>query len=260
MAGNNNFAALKQHATKEYKFKQGRSIAELDPQKAATSDAINAVKLSSSEFDGIKKGMCAALAAHWLKEKLGSSSHPAFKGKSAGDAVHAGRNLETVSFNVPKFLAYAQSPSPEAILKQHGLEPSAKAADFQPMVTRSRIAEERHHNRDGSIRINRVSVVDTQVVESFVNACNVQFLKAGRGVYIAFKAKGRTLEKPGGGHAVAAYRSRGSTLYFFDPNCGVYAITDPAAFFRAFVACYDGIGYDVDFNTVQGSGFTYVDR
>ena len=69
MAGKNNFAALKQYATKEYKFKQGNSIGELDPSKAAIGDSITAVTLSSDEFDGIKNGVRAALAANWLKEK-----------------------------------------------------------------------------------------------------------------------------------------------------------------------------------------------
>ena len=29
---------------------------------------------------------------------------------------------------------------------------------------------------------------------------------------------------PGAGHAIAFYRSRGNTLYFFDPNAGVYEV------------------------------------
>ena len=87
-----------------------------------------------------------------------------------------------------------------------------------------------------------------------------QNLKEGRGVYISFSVVGRKPEKPGGGHAVAAYRSRGNTLYFFDPNCGVYDVRDADKFFAAFVACYDGIGYDLAIQAHRNDGFTYVDR
>ena len=43
MSGKNNFAVLKQHSTKEYKFKQGASLALRDPSKSANANAFNAV-------------------------------------------------------------------------------------------------------------------------------------------------------------------------------------------------------------------------
>ena len=260
MAGKHNFAALKQHATKEYKFKQGASIGELDPSKAAIGNSITAVKFSADEFNEIKNGICAALAANWLKEKLSSAKNPAFSGPSAGGDVHAGRNLDTVRSSVPKFIAYKQAPSTSNILGQYGLAPSPKAASINPLLNDQVPITVRSYSERTRTWTERPSTQAVpKVAESFANACTAESLKQGRGVYISISVVGRTPEKPGGGHAVAAYRSRGNTLYFFDPNCGVYDVTDPGKFFIAFVACYAGIGYDLALD-LRKDGFTYVDR
>jgi hypothetical protein len=250
MAGKNNFAALKQHATKEYKFKQGSSIGQLDPGEVGTGN-----------FDKIKSGICAALAANWLQEKLSSPKNLAFSGPSAGTGVHAGRNLDTVRSAVPKFLAYKEAPFASEVLAQYGLEPSLKTAALNPLRNDQVSANERSYSeRTGTWTERRITRSVPKVAESLANACTAAFLKQGRGVYIAFSVVGKTPDKRGGGHAVAAYRSRGSTLYFFDPNCGVYDVTDPDKFFAAFVACYGGLGYDLAIDAGRNDGFTYVDR
>jgi hypothetical protein len=256
MSGKNNFAALKQYATKEYKFKQGRSIGELDP--SGTSVATG--KLTADQFGQIKGGICAALAASWLKEKLTSAKHPAFSGHSAGPDVHAGRNLDTVRSAVPKFLAYKKAPFASEILAAYDLEPSPGTAAFNPIQNEKVPTTEKwRDDRTGKVVEKKTIRTVPKVAESLANACTAELLKQGRGVYISLRVVGKTPDKPGGGHAVAAYRSRGNKLHFFDPNCGVYDVTDPGNFFAAFVACYEGVGYDLALDTAKDS-FAYVDR
>jgi len=249
MAGKNNFAALKQHATKENKFKQGASIGQLDPDEVGVGN-----------FDTIKKGICAALAANWLQEKLSSPKNLVFSGQFAGAGVHAGRNLDTVRSAVPKFLAYKEAPFASEVLAQYGLEPSLKGAGSPVLNDKVPTKERSYSERTGTWTERRTIQFVTKVAESLANACTAGFLKQGRGVYISFSVVGKTPDKQGGGHAVAAYRSRGNTLHFFDPNCGVYDVKDPDKFFAAFVACYGGIGYDLEINASRNDGFTYVDR
>jgi len=253
MAGQNNFATLRQYATKEYKFKQGTSLALLDPAKSASSNAINTVTLTGEEFDLVKGGICATLAADWLREKL-SSGNALFGGNSNAPGIHAGRNLDTVVRNVPLYLQYRKSLfEKDAALQQHGLAGTGKTIG-DPMVTDVTRVK-------GTSRLDPAWVTKRthKFTESMINACAPQFLKKGRGVYISLSVVSKVPEKRGGGHAIAAYRSRGNTLYFFDPNCGVYNIIDLNGFFTAFVACYDAVGYTLKFER-DNDGFTYVDR
>lgn len=243
------FHALRNYSTKEYKFTQGKSLALLDPAKSANADAINAVQLSAKEFEGVKSGVCAVLAADWLREKL-ASEKLLFAGASQGSAVHAGQNFGTVASNVQKMLSYKECPSPVEALGKHGLAPTAREVG-NPMVNEKVTTVERSHTRDGKLYLKNSVKNKPKFAESLARACTAAFLRDGRGVYVSFKVKG----KQDGGHAVAAYRSRGSTLHFFDCNCGVYKVTDPNGFFAAYETCYGKLGY-----TCTPEGFTYVDR
>jgi hypothetical protein len=222
MSGQNNFQSLKQYATKEYKFKQGRSLALLDPATAAKGGAINAVALSSTDYQQLKDGICAVLAADWLREKL--TSGDSYVGADfGGPGVHAGENLTTVVNNVPKMIAYKKLKLTSNALGQHGLS-STYVGD--PRVVSTTLKE-----RKGQNYLDRI----INFAQTLAKACTAEYLKKGRGVWISFellKANG----VGDGGHAVAAYRSRGNTLYFFDCNCGVYNVTDPDRFFDEYVA------------------------
>jgi len=59
MSGKRNFAALRQHASKECKFRQGKSIQALDPHRQAHGVAINDAQLSEDECTDIQGGVCA---------------------------------------------------------------------------------------------------------------------------------------------------------------------------------------------------------
>jgi hypothetical protein len=47
----------------------------------------------------------------------------------------------------------------------------------------------------------------------------------------------QAIEQPEG-HATAVYKSRGGSLYFFDPNIGVYEVHDAAAFITSWKETY----------------------
>lgn len=261
MAGKNNFAALRRYANKVHKFTQGKSLAELDPAKAAHGDSITGVELTEAEFEGVKGGICAALAADWLQEKLTRESGAYKAGTGTGKQLHAGLNLVTVKHAVPKFLDYRQkNPSDTKILELYGLSASKKAAFLNPMVTQKRNVVETSRSNNGTIYKKNLTVFDTLFKESLINGCRLDYLPEGRGAYITFHVDINPKDKPGrsGGHAVAAYYSRGEHLYFFDCNCGVYQVADPDGFFDAYVTCYKDLDCTLSFG--NDKGFTYVDR
>jgi hypothetical protein len=242
-----NFQALRQYSTKEYKFDQGKSLALLDPSKWVHATAVNDVQFSQAEFESVKGGICAVLAADWLREKL-HSEKALFSGAFEGYGVHSGRNRSTVIDNVRKQLAYKIDPSPKEALSQHGLlEANREIGD--PRI-RDRVTKPAAPGRFG-MGGNTVSIT-IKFAETIANACTKEFLKKGCGVYIGFDVTGRRA----GGHAVAAYRSNGNTLYFFDCNCGVYNVTDPDDFFSEYAKCYEAIGYSCH---LRDNDITYVD-
>lgn len=253
MSGKNNFQALRQHAVKHYKFTQGKSLAALDPKGAIHGSAINAVSLSQADFDVIKGGVCAALTAAWLKEKLGSTSN--FAGNSKGGGIHTGKNLDTVAKAAPNQLAYKKNFQANDILEKYGLKRSKKIDGTTVLVDKKVL----HQQKFASGYIKNIFIPKIQVVDTILNACSSQNLRQGVGVYMAFTMVGTQPGKTGGGHAVGAYRSRGDTLYFFDSNCGVYQVTQ-SSFFSEWVNCYVNLHYDVTINTNSQDGFRYVER
>jgi hypothetical protein len=78
------------------------------------------------------------------------------------------------------------------------------------------------------------------VVENYAaainDACHVEILSPGTGALFSFTnyVNGQRVGK----HTVAAYRSRGNTLYFFDSNCGTYKLFRSAEFFEAWKDVY----------------------
>jgi hypothetical protein len=76
------------------------------------------------------------------------------------------------------------------------------------------------------VNVQGSSPLELDVAATFARATSLEWLPHGKGLCVAI-----TLGT--GLHAVAAYRSHGGSLYFFDPNIGVYAVADPVGFFSA---------------------------
>jgi hypothetical protein len=227
------FHGLQKHGSKVYKFKQDKSIAELEPpdvqenlRHSANKSAINRPSLTKDEFAAIKSGVCAALACAWLKEKLTSDETPVFTGKS--ELV---KNVNITKDAATNYLEYKKD-NLDVLIQKYGLV----GADLD---------DDSYHDAR-----NLLQSTKADVPTKMANVCDKKFLQQGRGVYIPCSiTKLTTTGTVGGGHAVAAYRSRGNTLYFFDPNAGVYQVKSREGFFKDWVKCYNSIadGVTVDF-------------
>lgn len=251
MAGSRNFQSLREFSQKIYKFQQGKSISAMDPHGEINGGAINHVVLPTDQFNMIKGGVCASLTCAWLKEKQ-TSGH-SFKGKSAGGGIHTGKNLDTVAEAAPYQIRYVSNFHKNSPIKLYGLKSLFYPDTNDVLVTKMT----RFERTTMSGYVERGFLSEIEVLPSILNACEREYLKMGRGVYISFTLRSTT-EGKGGGHAVGAYRSRGDKLYFFDSNCGVYHVADSYNFFDAWINCYKNIGYEVTINKNHGNGFTYV--
>jgi len=244
MSGKHNFQTLKNHATKEYKFKQEYSIGAFRPGNSLMGDSINALELSQDEFDEIKQGVCSALAAAWIKEWLTSSQRRQFTGDVPGD-LHLTRNRDAVAEAVPQYRAFKKAWPRGTMLDQYGLKRTSK-------------------NPPG-VMVTEFSPANSNPVPipapSLARACSGTFLKPGRAVFVQFSVSPLPPRKNSGRHAVAAARDDRGKLHFFDSNCGVYKVTEEPKFFEEYVQCYAGIKYKIWFDERSGNtdGFTYVD-
>ncbi|TLM79373.1 hypothetical protein ACONUD_13240 [Microbulbifer harenosus] len=252
MAGNNNFQSLREFSQKVYKFQQEKSIFALDPHGEVNGGAINHVVLPSDQFNLIKGGVCASLTCAWLKEKQTSGN--SFRGNSAGGNIHTGKNLDTVAAAATYQIEYVSNFQKNSPIKLYGLKPLSYPDGNDVLVTKMTPFQ----RTTMSGYVERGFLREIEVLPSILNACEREYLKMGRGVYVSFTLRSTIEGKQGGGHAVGAYRSRGDKLYFFDSNCGVYHVADPYSFFDAWINCYKNIGYEVTINENNGNGFTYV--
>ena len=241
MPSRHNFQGLKNFATKKYKFKQEYSIGALRPGNSLMGDSIGPVELSPDEFNEIKRGVCAALAAAWVEEQRNPPQRPQFAGAVPGD-VHVTRNRDTVLDVLPKFHKYVQAGPNGSVLDEFGFE----------KLTRN----------PSGVMVTAYSPTTCGPVAtpapSLEKACSPEFLKPGRAVFVEFSVWPAAPGKQPGRHAVAAFRSLNGALYFFDPNCGVYAVNDERNFFGEYVKCYASVKYEIQFNLRDG--FTYIDK
>jgi hypothetical protein len=247
----NNFQNLRAPGVgvKMFKFKQSKTIPFLNPRREVNQQVINTLTLTDQEFDGVKGGVCAALACAWLAEKL-SSNGDDFEGNSAGPDIHSGSNLNVVEAAVPKYLNYRKNSDVHELLEDYGVKISY---GMHPEIKRKR--EETTRDKRGMMQF----ATTLRVLETLVATTAVAVLPQGKGAYVAIRCESTVPDRVSGGHAVAVYRSRGNTLYFFDPNCGVYKVLDATRFFGAWIAGYTALGFDVTMSD-NHAPFIFVKR
>lgn len=177
------------------------------------------------------KGVCLALSGAWLKEKRtrtnGSFSTALdlvgldrkFHGTNATDAGQE----KIVTDATRRQDIYEKSEGTasdrlDKLLRESGLRYDPRLSDAMDECV------QQHADPVSFLPV-------TDIALTFTSATSETCLPKGQGVCIAIDVGGR-------GHAVAAYRSGGGSLHFFDPNLGVFKVGDPAKFFKVWVARY----------------------
>jgi hypothetical protein len=218
-----NFSALNQYARREYKFAQSDSFEKINPDV-----------MGSNYSESLAKGVCMGAVLNWVKEKMTTSNgilnengpllNPTTKrfanplnpvsrisqgisppaGSPLASLIDKGksgpRNADTMLAAAMTQNAYSGRPV-STVARELGLVEADSEDDIH-------IAQEPAPGGG----VNRLD--DKTIAEAGEN------LRKGRAVIIEVECKQ-------GKHAIAFYRSRGGSLYFFDPNAGVYTLDTP---------------------------------
>jgi hypothetical protein len=227
------FDELLRYAVKRSTFEQDKAITALDPQREANQNSIGRESLSKDQFDLIEGGVCAALSCDWLHDRLTSVQKDTDTDKKGAD-VHQERNLKTTLAATPNQIKYKQQENKDVLFKEYKL---GKRLD---VGNPERGSDDTH--------------------DTLARACSDEYLKKGTGVYITVKGVLISDRTKSGFHAVAAYRSRGNQLYFFDSNCGVYQVSQPLEFFEAWVKGYTKREKSMSIYIPRDGPFVYFKR
>ena len=245
------FAALSTHGTKLYKFQQRKSFGEITQANFPT------------DFEHVSAGICMGVVLAWVKERLSSSNnwrHRAlvathFRNRPGYDfmpnrrpatEIHT-RNAATMRAAAQNQIVYSQEGLTEALRlfslnERHSVESKgAMRATPEPGSNLPHIADVAGAMTD-AVAPERLSAGTAVIFQ-------VSIYDLDNGNYLA-------------GHAVAAYRSHGNHLFFFDPNIGAYQVVRPAEFMQAWVAgCRTGRNWRVEFDVrdrTKRNGWTYL--
>jgi hypothetical protein len=241
------FRPLNQFARREYKFAQADSMGLL--KSTIEADKVHGYKNYSQELTG---GACTGVSLNWIKEKLTTSN-----GLLRADGPL--RNPVTRSFSNPlnpiSRLKRGISPSADSMLGKF-LNKGTTGADSksgqrnQHAQLAGAMTHSVYHNDINNARKNRdylrksrtfvarelglhpvehalkpviVKGENNQPVrdeDRTIASAGTSLPKGSAMIIEVFPTVGNT------GHAVCFYRSRGNTLYFFDPNAGVYNVSE----------------------------------
>lgn len=204
MAGKNDFADLKNYATKELKFKQGVHI-----NAAHTNKIFGQTILSAPVYEQSKEGICVALTLEWLKSQL----------------TEGGFN----PFNP------APIPASENIMHQLTVW---HAAQFHIAYQQERKTRNRRDSLTKIAAEYGLKIADEEEVPLEGDHAELVLTRAdmtcgeGQGVYVSVG-----IEKDGSRyrHAVGLTKKNDGTR-FFDSNVGAYLITDKVHFYERWIA------------------------
>ena len=220
------WTALNEHGKRQYKFVQKDSIAEVQKQ-------------FPNQFD---QGVCMGVSMNWIKEKL-STSHGLLKPNgpprsSVSREFAATRNpmkrLKDASPSTGRsekmfpYLSKGKSGRRNQEAMVNGARSqrtylsgtSANGGNVRVLSTHLGLVESGLHVEPKNVR-GKNNDPERLHAESIARAAGE--LGKGEALLIELEQKREGNERPSG-HAVAFYKSSGDTLYFFDPNAGVYEI------------------------------------
>ncbi|MEM5314896.1 YopT-type cysteine protease domain-containing protein [Paraburkholderia sp. JHI869] len=248
------FRALNRYAHREYKFVQRDSYAQVRARYRAD----------------MADGVCMGVVLNWVKEKLSTSnglrrvegplrnptvqqfSNPLnpltrirqgisppthsllgkLMGKQPGQphSRKSGPRNENTMLDGAHTQANYRYKSRDDLVSDLGLVPGKHVP--KEKMRQEQFAEKNARTGYTAQRIIAVRADDEMLAEAGEN------LPKGNAIVLDLKQ-----EAGGPGHAVAFYKSRGGTLYFFDPNAGVYEISRPYSkyalpFMRAWLEVY----------------------
>jgi hypothetical protein len=232
-----NFSALSEHAIRRYRFAQG--------------DAIHLV------LPAFSNGVCMGIVLNWIKEKLSTSN---------GFLRLDGPVLKLTKKN------FANPSSSNSILMNSRIDQRNKHITKAGSVTHTTYVNE---SRDGAARkLNLVAAsYEPKIIPkqgpapAFLQECITDETIAQTGINLP---KGHAViieveNEKHDGHVIAFYRSRGGTLYFFDPNAGVYEINDTGqsnmlGFVRAWLRVYATQEKPIEWTTGQKDWYAVFNR
>lgn len=206
MSGHNYFRNLKNHSTKQVKFKQDYHIgkAKADNQTLAFTYVDPDTQANSPVT-----GVCAAVAFDWLREKLsGALSHFDNAGSVGQASTSHAQHAQTIVANLQNQITYEESQG------SYGTKEGQLAAAYGL-----------------TIDVAKSSPGSRPLRQAFADARTS--LKNGEGAYLVL---GYQASEPH--HRAALYRNRFGQYEFFDPNIGEYLIRDFDAFFTEYQRAY----------------------
>lgn len=223
------FSALNRFGHREYLFAQADSYS-----------------LVTRHYPKLDHGVCMGVVLNWIREKLTTShgllrqkgllsrSLPGSQPNSFSHSLNPLKRMreETATRNQTAMLSgamvqatyYARGNNPSAVALELGLI----EGDYSPLAKSQKGPPPSHL----PVRLHAESMADA-----------AEHLSRGMAILIELQPA----EGDGAGHSIAFYRSRGNTLYFFDPNAGVYTIPNAGnilPFIQAWLNVYlriDGI-------------------
>lgn len=237
MVRHKNFQGLKSFAEKEMKFNQGKPDATsyLRPGAILAGNIVNHVEWGYDDYAAhMSGGVCMGLVSHWLQEKI-KSSNSIF-------------NFQPKDFSVSKKDSVNQEKIGQLMKKgggTHLLYATAGGVDEKAALQAVGLKiDEADLAGEASIKNLGDNIPSVDIAESFANICASAVWKQGTGLCISVDIRQAGIAKRSG-HAVAAYKSKGGHLYFFDPNVGVYKLRKPREFLGAWLDAYAGLGRTV---------------
>ncbi|WP_322029006.1 YopT-type cysteine protease domain-containing protein [Paraburkholderia sp. J76] len=232
------FRALNKYAHREYKFVQRESYSQVEANYGKT----------------MSNGVCMGVVLNWVKEKLTTSNGLR---RSDGPLLNPATRRFSNSLNPLSRIRNGISPPTHSVLgKLMGKQPDEPRGRKSGPRNETAMLEGAHTQKDYRHKAFDQLVSDLKLVRGAYKPDEKtrQVVYSGKNehtgrpnrLYLSERAhdemiamaghdlpKGNAIvldlkqQAEGPGHAVAFYKSRGGTLYFFDPNAGVYEISRP---------------------------------